>query len=64
MGGCTQICRRGYRVTDLETGDELNVENKYIMSPKDLKTIHFLDRMIDAGVTVFKSKAVHAVRNM
>lgn len=53
-GACTQICRRGYRVTDLETGDELNVENKYIMSPKDLKTIHFLDRMIDAGVTVFK----------
>lgn len=53
-GACTQICRRGYRVTDLETGDELNVENKYIMSPKDLKTIHFLDSMIDAGVTVFK----------
>lgn len=53
-GACTQICRRGYRVTDLETGDELNIENKYIMSPKDLKTIHFLDRMIDAGVTVFK----------
>lgn len=53
-GACTQICRRGYRVTDLETGDELNVENKYIMSPKDLKTIHFLDRMIDAGVRVFK----------
>ncbi len=53
-GRCTQICRRGYRVTDLETGDELNVENKYIMSPKDLKTIHFLDRMVDAGVRVFK----------
>lgn len=53
-GACTQICRRGYRVTDLETGDELEVENKYIMSPKDLKTIHFLDRMIDAGVRVFK----------
>ena len=53
-GACTQICRRGYSVTDLETGDELNVDNKYIMSPKDLKTIHFLDRMIDAGVTVFK----------
>ena len=53
-GACTQICRRGYRVTDLETGDELNVENKYIMSPKDLKTIHFLNKMIDAGVTVFK----------
>lgn len=53
-GACTQICRRGYRVTDLETGDELNVENKYIMSPKDLKTIHFLNKMIDAGVAVFK----------
>lgn len=53
-GACTQICRRGYSVTDVETGDQLEVENKYIMSPKDLKTIHFLDRMIDAGVTVFK----------
>ena len=53
-GACTQICRRGYSVTDLETGDELAVENKYIMSPKDLKTIHFLDRMIEAGVRVFK----------
>ena len=53
-GACTQICRRGYSVTDLETGDELNIDNKYIMSPKDLKTIHFLDRMGDAGVSVFK----------
>ena len=53
-GACTQICRRGYTVTDRETGDELAVENKYIMSPKDLKTIHFLNKMIDAGVTVFK----------
>lgn len=53
-GACTQICRRGYSVTDLETGDELNVDNKYIMSPKDLKTIHFLDRMVEAGVSVFK----------
>lgn len=53
-GACTQICRRGYEVTDLETGDSLNVDNKYIMSPKDLKTIHFLDRMVDAGVRVFK----------
>lgn len=53
-GACTQICRRGYRVTDIETGDELAVENKYIMSPKDLKTIHFLNKMIDAGVRVFK----------
>lgn len=53
-GCCTQICRRGYEVTDLETGEQLRIENKYIMSPKDLKTIHFLDRMIDSGVRVFK----------
>lgn len=53
-GACTQICRRGYTVTDRETGDSLDIENKYIMSPKDLKTIHFLDRMVDAGVRVFK----------
>lgn len=53
-GRCSQICRRSYGVRDLETGDELTVDNKYIMSPKDLKTIHFLDRMIDAGVSVFK----------
>ena len=53
-GACTQICRRGYTVRDRETGDELNIENKYIMSPKDLKTIHFLNKMIDAGVRVFK----------
>ncbi len=53
-GACTQICRRGYEVRDLETGDELAVENKYIMSPKDLKTIHFLNKMVDAGVSVFK----------
>lgn len=53
-GACNQICRRGYLVTDIETGDELTVENKYIMSPKDLKTIHFLNKMVDSGVTVFK----------
>lgn len=53
-GSCTQICRRGYTVTDRETGDQLDVENPYIMSPRDLKTIHFLDRMVDAGVSVFK----------
>lgn len=53
-GACAQICRRGYRVTDRETGAELEVENKYIMSPKDLRTIHFLNKMVDAGVTVFK----------
>lgn len=53
-GACTQICRRGYTVRDSETGDELEIDNKYIMSPKDLKTIHFLNKMIDAGVRVFK----------
>ena len=53
-GACNQICRRSYRVTDTETNDELVVDNKFIMSPKDLKTIHFLDRMVNAGVTVFK----------
>ena len=53
-GACTQICRRGYTVTDRETGDQLDVENKYIMSPKDLRTIHFLNKMADAGVRVFK----------
>ncbi len=53
-GECRQICRRGYIVTDRETGDELHIDNKYIMSPKDLKTIHFLNKMIDAGVRIFK----------
>ncbi len=53
-GACTQICRRSYTVRDRETGDELDVENKYIMSPKDLKTIHFINKMADAGVRVFK----------
>lgn len=53
-GSCAQICRRGYTVTDRETGAQLDVDNKYIMSPKDLKTIHFLNKMVDAGVTVFK----------
>lgn len=53
-GSCTQICRRSYTVTDNETGERLGIDNKYIMSPKDLKTIHFLDRMIEAGVSVFK----------
>lgn len=53
-GACYQICRRGYEVTDLETGNSLLVDNKYIMSPKDLCTIEFMDKIIDAGVTVFK----------
>lgn len=53
-GACMQICRRGYEVTDLETGEKLVVDNKYIMSPKDLCTIGFLDKIVDAGVRVFK----------
>ena len=53
-GSCYQICRRGYEVTDLETGSRLVVDNKYIMSPKDLCTIEFMDKIIDSGVTVFK----------
>lgn len=53
-GACTQICRRGYVLTDRETGDSIAVENKYLMSPKDLKTVHFLNKMVDAGVRVFK----------
>ena len=53
-GSCYQLCRRGYKVTDLETGIELEVDNKYIMSPKDLCTIEFMDKIIDAGVSVFK----------
>lgn len=53
-GACNQICRRSYVVTDKETGDQLEIDNQYIMSPKDLKTIHFLNKMIDAGVRVFK----------
>ena len=53
-GECRQICRRGYIVTDRDTGDELQIDNKYIMSPKDLKTIHFINKMMDAGVRVFK----------
>lgn len=53
-GECVQICRRKYDVTDAETGNELLVDNKYIMSPKDLKTIRFIDKMMNAGVRVFK----------
>ena len=53
-GECMQICRRSYSVTDNETGCQLEVDNKYIMSPKDLKTIRFIDRMMRSGVRVFK----------
>lgn len=53
-GDCRQVCRRSYIVTDKETGTELEVDNQYIMSPKDLKTLRFIDKMMDAGVRVFK----------
>ena len=53
-GACMQVCRRAYRVHDVESDIELEVDNKYIMSPKDLKTIHFMNKMMDAGVRVFK----------
>ena len=53
-GACNQICRRSYTVRDRETGEELDIENQSIMSPKDLRTIHFLDKMVEAGVSVFK----------
>ncbi len=53
-GECVQICRRSYMLTDRETGNEIAVDNQYLMSPKDLKTIRFVDRMMEAGVRVFK----------
>lgn len=53
-GACNQICRRAYTLRDADTGEEINVENQFLMSPKDLKTIHFLNKMVDAGVRVFK----------
>jgi putative protease len=53
-GACMQLCRRGYIVKDKESELELEVDNQYIMSPKDLKTIHFLNKMLDAGVRVLK----------
>ena len=53
-GECIQICRRSYILTDAETGNEIEVDNKYLMSPKDLKTIRFIDRLMESGVRVFK----------
>ncbi len=53
-GECMQLCRRSYTVTDNETGTQLEIDNKYVMSPKDLKTIRFIDRMMKSGVRVFK----------
>lgn len=53
-GACNQICRRAYTVKDRENEVELDIENEYIMSPKDLCTVGFINKMIDAGVRVFK----------
>jgi putative protease len=53
-GACMQVCRRGYLVTDYETGNEIHIDNKYMMSPKDLCTIEFADKFVEAGVKVFK----------
>jgi putative protease len=53
-GDCFQVCRRGYTVTDKEREVELDIENEYIMSPRDLKTIHFLNKVLDAGVSILK----------
>lgn len=53
-GECIQVCRRSYTATDNETGYQLDIDNKYIMSPKDLKTVRFIDKMMHAGVRVFK----------
>lgn len=53
-GACNQICRRGYIVKDKDSEIELEIDNEYIMSPKDLKTIHFMNKMMDAGIRVFK----------
>jgi putative protease len=53
-GECIQVCRRSYTATDNETGYQLEIDNKYIMSPKDLKTVRFIDRLMGAGVRVFK----------
>ena len=53
-GECVQICRRSYTATDNETGHQLEIDNKYIMSPKDLKTVRFIDKLMNSGVRVFK----------
>lgn len=53
-GECIQLCRRSYTVTDNETGTQLEIDNKYVMSPKDLKTVRFIDKMMKSGVRVFK----------
>ncbi len=67
-GACNQMCRRGYIVKDKESDMEFEIDNEYIMSPKDLKTIHFMNKMMDAGVRVFKiegrARGAEYVRNV
>lgn len=53
-GACLQTCRKAYTVTEKESGNQLEIDNEYIMSPKDLCTINFLNKLLDAGVTVLK----------
>lgn len=53
-GESIQICRRSYLLTDAETGNQIEVDNKYLMSPKDLKTVRFIDKLMSSGVRVFK----------
>lgn len=53
-GACLQVCRRPYKVLDTDGGTELEIDNEYIMSPKDLKTLNFIDRIVRAGVKVLK----------
>lgn len=53
-GQCFQLCRRRYRVTDTETGFEMDIDNEYIMSPRDICTIRVIDQLVEAGVSVFK----------
>lgn len=53
-GACRQICRKGYEVTDLDSGEKLNVDHEYIMSPKDLNTLPFIDKIIASGVKILK----------
>lgn len=53
-GACRQVCRKGYEVTDLHSGEKLNIDHEYIMSPKDLNTLSFIDKIIDTGIKILK----------
>ena len=63
-GACMQICRRAYEVKDKDSQVELEVDNKYIMSPKDLKTIHFMDEMIEPVCVCSRLKVVPVALSM